>query len=196
MAADKGKADSTGVPGHGGDGAEVAEDSTQVVEYAAAIDVAKGPGMVCTLSCSETRCRAVTRVFAAGSVAWLGSSRGAVVARLPLAEVPVRAGGCADPVRSVQGRRVAHAAPREPVGCQKSARPASCSDGQGQPLIRAENRTRLVTGRCPVLHAACVYSLIRPFRAGFRRICCVSMSVRVARGPSRSSSGTCCVMPW
>src|SRR6266699_3445167 len=33
---------------HGGDGAEVAEDSTQVVEYAAAIDVAKGSGMVCT----------------------------------------------------------------------------------------------------------------------------------------------------
>ena len=48
MAADKGKADGTGVPGHGGDGAEVAEDSTQVVEYAAAIDVAKGSGMVCT----------------------------------------------------------------------------------------------------------------------------------------------------
>jgi len=48
MAAGKGKADGTGVPGHGGDGAEVAEDSTQVVEYAAAIDVAKGSGMVCT----------------------------------------------------------------------------------------------------------------------------------------------------
>jgi len=49
MAAGKGKADGAGVPGHGGDGAEVAEDSTQVVEYAAAIDVAKGSGMVCTL---------------------------------------------------------------------------------------------------------------------------------------------------
>ncbi len=36
------------VPGHGGDGAEVAEESTQVVAYAAAIDVAKGFGMVCT----------------------------------------------------------------------------------------------------------------------------------------------------
>ena len=36
------------VPGHGGDGAEVAEEVTQVVEYAAAIDVAKGFGMVCT----------------------------------------------------------------------------------------------------------------------------------------------------
>ena len=48
MAARKGKADGAGVPGHGGDGAEVAEESTQVVEYAAAIDVAKGSGMVCT----------------------------------------------------------------------------------------------------------------------------------------------------
>ena len=47
MAAE-GKADGTGVPGHGGDGAEVAEESTQVVAYAAAIDVAKGSGMVCT----------------------------------------------------------------------------------------------------------------------------------------------------
>jgi transposase len=36
------------VPEHGGDGAEVAEERTQVVECAAAIDVAKGSGMVCT----------------------------------------------------------------------------------------------------------------------------------------------------
>jgi hypothetical protein len=34
--------------GHGGDGAGVAEGRVQVVEYAAAIDVAKGFGMVCT----------------------------------------------------------------------------------------------------------------------------------------------------
>ena len=47
MAARKDKADGAGVPGHGGDGAEVAEESTQVVAYAAAIDVAKGSGMVC-----------------------------------------------------------------------------------------------------------------------------------------------------
>jgi transposase len=46
MAADEGKAGGTGVAG--GDGAEVTEDSTQVVEYAAAVDVAKGSGMVCT----------------------------------------------------------------------------------------------------------------------------------------------------
>jgi len=48
MAARKDKADGAGVPGHGGDGAEVAEELTQVIEYAAAIDVAKGSGMVCT----------------------------------------------------------------------------------------------------------------------------------------------------
>jgi transposase len=36
------------VPVHGGDGAEVAEELVQVVTYAAAIDVAKGFGMVCT----------------------------------------------------------------------------------------------------------------------------------------------------
>ena len=48
MAAEKGKADGAGVPEHGGDGAEMAEERTQVVGYAAAIDVAKGFGMVCT----------------------------------------------------------------------------------------------------------------------------------------------------
>jgi hypothetical protein len=47
MAAENGEAEDAGVPGHGGDGEEVEEESTQVVEYAAAIDVAKGSGMVC-----------------------------------------------------------------------------------------------------------------------------------------------------
>jgi hypothetical protein len=37
----------TGAAG-GGEGAEVAEEHVQVVTYAAAIDVAKGSGMVCT----------------------------------------------------------------------------------------------------------------------------------------------------
>jgi transposase len=46
MAAGKGMAGGGGAAGGGA--AEVAEDSTQVVEYAAAIDVAKGSGMVCT----------------------------------------------------------------------------------------------------------------------------------------------------
>ena len=54
MAAGKKKdADVTGGPagvaaGDGGDGAEVSEDQVRVIERAAAIDVAKGSGMVCT----------------------------------------------------------------------------------------------------------------------------------------------------
>jgi hypothetical protein len=51
-----------------------------------------------TVSRSETRSRAVSWGFAAGSMAWLGPSRGAVVARLPVAEVPVRPAGGAGPV--------------------------------------------------------------------------------------------------
>ena len=47
MAAGRDK-DKAGGPVAGDDGAEVAEDSTRVVEYAAAVDVAKGFGMVCT----------------------------------------------------------------------------------------------------------------------------------------------------
>jgi hypothetical protein len=46
MAADEGMTGGTGAAGGGA--AEIAEDSTQVVEYAAAIDVAKGSGMACT----------------------------------------------------------------------------------------------------------------------------------------------------
>jgi hypothetical protein len=46
-----------------------------------------------------------------------------------------------------------------------------------------------VTCRSSVRQAACVYSLIRPLRIGFRRICCVPTSVTAARGATRSSSG-------
>lgn len=46
MAATDGE--SAGAVEHGGDGAEVVEDRVEVVERAAAIDVAKGSGMVCT----------------------------------------------------------------------------------------------------------------------------------------------------
>jgi ATPase subunit of ABC transporter with duplicated ATPase domains len=62
--------------------------------------------------------------------------------------------------------------------------------------VPPENRIRLVTGRCSVPQAARVYSLIRPLRIGLRRTCCGSMSVTAPRIPSRSSSGTCCAMPW
>jgi len=40
------------------------------------------------------------------------------------------------------------------------------------------------------------YSLIRPPRTGFRRICCVPKSVTVARGAPGSSSRMCWAMPW
>jgi hypothetical protein len=84
--------------------------------------------------------------------------------------------------------------------------------GQG-PVTAALNRERKLNrvraGTCPARkwdwvgdlqvsgrQAACVYSLIRPPRTGFRRICCLSMSVRVARATSGSSSGTRWAMPW
>ena len=45
---------------------------------------------------------------------------------------------------------------------------------RGDP-VPLENRIRLVTGRCFVSQAAWVYSLIRPLRIGFQRICCVDV---------------------
>jgi hypothetical protein len=45
--AGRGPAAAAAGPG-GGDGAEVAEERAEVVAYAAAVDVAKGSGMVCT----------------------------------------------------------------------------------------------------------------------------------------------------
>ncbi len=63
-------------------------------------------------------------------------------------------------------------------------------------LVPLENRIRPVTCRSFVRHAACVYSLIRPLRIGFRRICCAPMSVTAAGCASRSLSGTCWAMPW
>src|SRR5437764_758754 len=61
-----------GAPGgavgaHGGDGAEVAEDRVQVVEYAAAIDVAKGSGMVCTRVPGSRPDRRRQKVWRAGA---------------------------------------------------------------------------------------------------------------------------------
>ena len=59
-----------------------------------------------------------------------------------------------------------------------------------------ENRIQLVTCRSSVRQAACVYSLIRPPRTGFRRICRLSTPVTVTRGASGSSSGTRWAIPW
>jgi predicted NBD/HSP70 family sugar kinase len=53
---------------------------------------------IAIVSRSKTRFRAVTWGFAAGSVPWLRPSRGAVIARLSLAEGPVRPAGGAGPV--------------------------------------------------------------------------------------------------
>jgi hypothetical protein len=50
------------------------------------------------VSRSETQFRVMSWGFAAGSVAWLGLSRGAVVARLLLGEVPVRPAGGPGPL--------------------------------------------------------------------------------------------------
>jgi transposase len=52
---------------HGGDGAEVAEDHVQVVERAAAIDVAKGSGMVCTRVPGSRPDRRRQKVWQAGA---------------------------------------------------------------------------------------------------------------------------------
>jgi transposase len=63
----RGKAEDPGALADGGPGAEVAEDSTQVVEYAAAIDVAKGSGMVCTRVPGSRRDRRRQKVWRAGA---------------------------------------------------------------------------------------------------------------------------------
>ena len=109
----------------------------------------------------------------------------------------VPAGQRTQPARGRSGRAVRHG---EPGGhSRRRCTLGVCADhggscrADGVPL---ENRIRLVACRSSVPQAACVYSLIRPLRTGFRRICCLSMSVTVARGTSRSSAGTCCAMPW
>ena len=65
--------------------------------------------------------------------------------------------------------------------------------GQGVPL---ENRVRLVTCGSSARQAACVYSLIRPPRTGFRRIRSLPRSVAAMQPGPRSSSGTRWAMPW
>ena len=79
---------------HGGDGAEVAEDRVQVVEYAAAIDVAKGFGMVCTRvpgSRPDRRRQKVWRVEAtyAGVIALMDHLRCEGIQRLVLESTSV-----------------------------------------------------------------------------------------------------------
>jgi hypothetical protein len=87
---------------------------------------------------------------------------------------------------------------RQPAD-QQPARPWHPASGHSRtarlPLpwqpVPLEKRIWPVTCGSSVRHAARVYSLIRPPRTGFRRICCASMSVTVARGASGSPWGTC-----
>jgi len=58
-------------------------------------------------------------------------------------------------------------------------------------LCRSKMRLGPVTCGFSVSQAACAYSLIRPPRTDLRWIRPVSISVTVARGASRSASGTC-----
>jgi hypothetical protein len=53
-------------------------------------------------------------------------------------------------------------------------------DFRGDP-VPLGNRIRQVTCRSSVRQAVCVYSLIRPPRTGFRRMCCLSMAFTVVR---------------
>ena len=62
--------------------------------------------------------------------------------------------------------------------------------------VPLENRIRPVTCGSSVRQAARVYSLIRPSRMGFRRICCLSTLITVVRAASGSSSGRRCAIPW
>ena len=58
-------------------------------------------------------------------------------------------------------------------GFEEGGRVGVGSDGPGEDdvgPVPLENRIQLVIGKCSVPQAACVYSLIRPLRMGFRRI--------------------------
>jgi CheY-like chemotaxis protein len=65
-------------------------------------------------------------------------------------------------------------------------------------LTVSRSKTRLGQVTCGSCgrQAACVYSLIRPLRMGFRRIRSMPRSVMAARGASRPASGTRWAMPW
>jgi len=78
----------------GDDGAEVAEERTEVVRYAAAIDVAKGFGMVCTRVPGSRPDRRRQKVWQAGAtygevVALMDHLRCEGIQRLVLESTPV-----------------------------------------------------------------------------------------------------------
>jgi len=61
--------------------------------------------------------------------------------------------------------------------------------------VPLENRIRLLALGSSWRQAAWLYSLIRPFSMGFRRIRWTSRLAAVPRGTSRSQPGTRCAMP-
>ena len=94
---------------------------------------------------------------------------GAPEDRLPADALVIRAGRAGVPRRRIEGSQAFGARHKN--------------------LSRSKIGFGWVTCRSSVRQAACVYSLIRPLRIGFRRICCVPTSVTAARGATRSSSG-------
>ena len=94
---------------------------------------------------------------------------GAPEDRLPADALVIRAGRAGVPRRRIEGSQAFGARHKN--------------------LSRSKIGFGWVTCRSSVRQAACVYSLIRPLRIGFRRICCVPTSVTAVRGATRSSSG-------
>ena len=95
----------------------------------------------------------------------------------------------------LRGQRSRSSGPISPApGC----RPGIQAAGLNLPALHVplEYRIRQVTCRLCVRQAACVYSLIRPPRTGFRRMCRVPTPVTVVRGGRCSPSGTRWAMPW
>ena len=97
---------------------------------------------------------------------------------------------------TVPDRQLACAPASSPGGPRLPGRDGRRRELRAGEPVPLENRIQLVTCRSSARQAACVYSLIRPPRTGFRRICRLSTSVTVARGASGSSSGTRWAMPW
>ena len=80
------------------------------------------------------------------------------------------------------------------VDADTKARAAAAVLG-GKP-VALENRIRQLPCRSSERQAARTYSLIRPLRTGFRRICRMSTLVTLAGSVSRSSAGVRWAMPW
>ena len=74
-------------------------------------------------------------------------------------------------------------------------RPGESWNSPGLDAVPLENRIRLLALSLPERQAARLYSLIRPFSMGFRRIRWTSRLAASPRGTSRSEPGTRWAMP-